>query len=150
MGFFKSFKKIFKKVKKFAIPAAATLLLPGVGTAVSGALGSVGSGLLGKGLTFAAKQAAGALISAGASKLLGGSKSAPTIKQARSDLKIPTPVIPSTPAQAAQARRKTGGARVIIGSDAVKAQRVSGRGTKQTTQTTGDLIGSLGGSGINI
>lgn len=59
---------------------------------------------------------------------------------------IPTPEVPAPPAPT---RREDTGAQVIVGSDAVKNQRVSG--VRRSGSRAGDVIGGLGrGSGIKI
>jgi len=59
---------------------------------------------------------------------------------------IPTPEVPAAPAPT---RREDTGASIIVGSDAVKNQRVSG--TRRNSSRSGDTIGGLGrGSGIKI
>jgi len=61
------------------------------------------------------------------------------------------PAIPAAkvPAPPAPTRRTDTGASIIVGSDDVKNQRVSG--TRKTTSRAGDVLGGLGrGSGISI
>lgn len=59
---------------------------------------------------------------------------------------IPAPAVPAPPAPT---RRTDTGASIVVGSDDVKNQRVSG--TRRTTSRAGDVLGGLGrGSGINI
>ncbi len=61
---------------------------------------------------------------------------------------LPAPAIPAPPAPGAVA---TSGADVSIGTSVdLKNQRVSGRTATTTTRKSGDPLGGLGRSGLNI
>lgn len=62
--------------------------------------------------------------------------------------KMPKAEVPAAPAPT---RRTDTGASVVIGSDAVKNQRVSGSAVKKTTTRATDPLGGLGSSaGLNL
>lgn len=62
---------------------------------------------------------------------------------------IPEPEIPAVPAPN---RREDTGAKVVIGSDASKDKRVSGRssGSGESSSSGGDVLGGLGQGGLSI
>lgn len=56
-----------------------------------------------------------------------------------------------TPAVPAPSRREDTGANIVVGSDAAKDKRVSGRGSGSGTSSSGgSALGNLGRSGISI
>jgi hypothetical protein len=61
---------------------------------------------------------------------------------------LPKVQIPATPAPS---RRVDTGATIVVGSDAGKNKRVSGRGSGSSSRGGGDILGGLGrGGGLNI
>lgn len=60
---------------------------------------------------------------------------------------IPEPKIPAAPAPS---RREDTGAKVSIGSDNAKNARVSGGGRGNSSKSSGDVLGGLGGGGLNL
>jgi hypothetical protein len=61
---------------------------------------------------------------------------------------IPEPEIPAAPAPN---RREDTGAKVVVGSDASKDKRVSGRSSGSGSSTSGgDVLGNLGKGGLSI
>lgn len=61
---------------------------------------------------------------------------------------IPEAEAPATPAPS---RREDTGAKIVVGSDAVKDNRVSGRKSKSGSSSSGgDVLGGLGRGGLNI
>ena len=61
---------------------------------------------------------------------------------------IPAPAIPAPPAPTT---RTDTGASIVVGSDAVKNQRVSGGTTTKRATSASDFLGGLGrGSGLGI
>jgi len=61
---------------------------------------------------------------------------------------IPTPEVPAVPAPN---RREDTGAKVVVGADAVKDNRVSGRKSGSgSSQSGGDVLGGLGRGGLSI
>jgi len=60
---------------------------------------------------------------------------------------IPAAKIPAAPASAI---KQDTGAQVVLGTADTKNQRVSGRTRKSATGGSGDVLGGLGRSGLNI
>ena len=55
------------------------------------------------------------------------------------------------PAPPAPSRREDTGAKIVVGADAVKDARVSGRkSSKSSTKSGGDVLGNLGSGGLSI
>lgn len=98
-----------------------------------------------------------AAIGGAASALgLGGGNKGSAPPQAPAPQIIQAPPVPAaaapTPAAAAPTARRDTGATVVIGADAVKNKRLSGNTTKKknTTPTSIDVLGGLGGGGLNL
>lgn len=68
-------------------------------------------------------------------------------KQKAPEINIPEAVVPAQPAPT---RRETAGADVVLGTDSIKNQRVSGGGKTAKKKGTNVLGGLGGGSGLNI
>lgn len=62
-------------------------------------------------------------------------------------VEIPEPKIPAAPAPS---RREDTGANVVVGADASKNQRVSGRTSGSSSSSSGDVLGGLGRGGLSI
>lgn len=60
---------------------------------------------------------------------------------------LPEATIPAAPAPS---RREDTGAKVVVGTDAVKDARSSGRASGGGTTKTRDVIGGLGAGGLSI
>ena len=61
---------------------------------------------------------------------------------------LPEAKIPAVPAPS---RRTDTGANVVVGADAAKNKRVSGRKSSSGTSSSGgDILGGLGGGGLSI
>ncbi len=60
---------------------------------------------------------------------------------------IPEVEIPAAPAPS---RREDTGASIVVGSDASKDARVSGRSSGSSSSSGGDVLGSLGKGGLSI
>ena len=60
---------------------------------------------------------------------------------------IPEAKVPAAPAPS---RRQDTGADIVIGTDASKNARVSGKGSGKSGTTGGDVLGNLGRGGLSI
>jgi hypothetical protein len=60
---------------------------------------------------------------------------------------IPEPAIPAAPAPK---KREDSGAEIVVGADAVKDQRASGKGSSSSSSSGGDVLGGLGKGGLSI
>lgn len=64
------------------------------------------------------------------------------------EVDIPEPKIPAAPAPS---RREDTGANIVVGADAAKNKRVSGRKSGSSSSSSGgDVLGGLGRGGLSI
>jgi len=66
--------------------------------------------------------------------------------------KAPDVTVPEAkiPAISAPNRREDSGANIVVGADASKNKRVSGRGSVSSSSSGGDVLGGLGRGGLSI
>lgn len=87
--------------------------------------------------------------------IFAGISAAAAVGSLGASLLAPTPKAPALPAPqvpaVAASKRTDTGATVVLGSDEIKSQRVSGRRATGGGTATGDVLGGLGaGSGLSI